>query len=69
MPKRISVTNQSKTGRNLNFHDNYTGSDMSRSQFVNEIRNGNYQSYSVKNINGLATPVSKPDNTKNNNLG
>lgn len=69
MPKRVSVTSQSNTGRNLTFHDNFTGSNMTRNQFVREIKSGNYKNYSVKNINGLDTPVSKPDKTKNNNLG
>lgn len=41
MPKRIKVTKESVTGRNLEFHDNFTGKDMTRSQFVKEINNGN----------------------------
>ncbi|WP_374284170.1 hypothetical protein [Lactococcus sp.] len=69
MPKRIKVTEESESGRNIKFHDNFTGSDMTRSQFVTQIKNGKYENYSVKKINGLDTPVSKPDNTKNNNLG
>lgn len=69
MPKRIKVTKESDTGRNLEFHDNFTGKDMTRSQFVKEINNGNYDSYTVKKINNLDTPVSKPDNSRNNNLG
>ncbi|WP_172188852.1 hypothetical protein [Lentilactobacillus kribbianus] len=68
MPKRIKTTSESASGRNEQFHDNFTGKDMSRSQFVKEIKNGNYDNYSVKKINGLDTPVSKPDKTKNNNL-
>ena len=69
MPKRIKVTKESVTGRNLEFHDNFTGKDMTRSQFVKEINNGNYDNYTVKKINNLDTPVSKPDNSRNNNLG
>ena len=69
MPKRIKVTKESDTGRNLEFHDNFTGKDMTRSQFVKEINNGNYDNYTVKKINNLDTPVSKPDNSRNNNLG
>lgn len=69
MPKRIKVTKESVTGRNLEFHDNFTGKDMTRSQFVKEINNGNYDSYTVKKINNLDTPVSKPDDSRNNNLG
>ena len=42
---------------------------MSRSQFVRQIENGNYDNYHVRNINGVKTPVSNPDNSTNNNLG
>lgn len=66
--KRVTVTQESDSGRNQQFHDNYSGSDMSRSQFVNEIKQGNYSNYHVRNINDVDTPVSNPDNTRNNNL-
>lgn len=69
MPKRITVTQESPSGRNEYFHDNFTGADMSRTQFVREIRNGNYDNYHIRNINGIDTPVSNPDSTRNNNLG
>lgn len=68
MPKRIKVTSESTTGRNETFHDNFTGLDMTRSQFVNKINQGNYANYHVRNINGVPTPVSNPDATRNNNL-
>jgi hypothetical protein len=42
---------------------------MTRGQFVREINNGNYENYHVRNINGIPTPVSNPDSTRNNNLG
>ena len=67
--QRVSVTRESDTGRNERFHDNYKGTDMKRSQFVREINNGNYENYHVRNINGIPTPVSNPDSTRNNNLG
>lgn len=69
MPKRISVTHENSTGRNTNFHDNYTGTNMTRAQFVRQINNGNYENYHVRNINGVPTPVSNPDSSRNNNLG
>ena len=70
MPKsRIIVTSESPTGRNTCFLDTYTGSEMSRSQFIKQIKSGNYNDYYVRNINGVATPVSKPDGCKANNLG
>lgn len=69
MPKRVSVTHESDTGRNERFHDNFTGADMTRNQFVRQIQQGNYEDYHVRNINGVATPVSNPDRNRNNNLG
>ncbi len=69
MPKRVSVTQESDTGRNTRFHDNFTGQDMTRNQFVNAIKSGSYDNYHIRNINGVETPVSNPDSTRNNNLG
>ncbi|MEY8428814.1 hypothetical protein AALA00_14125 [Lachnospiraceae bacterium 46-15] len=69
MPKRITVTRESSTGRNETFHDNFTGADMNRDQFVRQIQQGNYGNYHVRNINGVPTPVSNPDSKRNNNLG
>ena len=68
MPKRVKVTSESNSGRNKRFHDNFTGADMTRSQFVKEIEKGVYSKYHVREINGVKTPVSNPDSTKNNNL-
>ena len=68
MPKRIKVTLENDSGRNTTFHDNYKGSDMTRNEFVNEIKKGNYENYHIRNINGLDTPVSNPDKSRNNNL-
>ena len=59
--KRVTVKRKSDTGRNLQFHDNYTGADMSRARFVQEIERGNYTRYHVRVINGVKTPVSNPD--------
>lgn len=67
--KRIDVTQENTSGRNQKFHDNYTGQDMSRPQFVNKIKNGEYDNYHIRKINNVNTPVSNPDSTKNNNLG
>ena len=66
--KRVTVTGEGNTGRNQKFHDNYTGADMTRKQFVQEINQGNYKNYHVRNINGIDTPVSNPDSSTNNNL-
>lgn len=69
MAKRITVTKESDSGRNLIFKDNYTGKDMNRNQFVNQIKAGNYDNYHVREINGIPTPVSNPDKSSKNNLG
>ena len=67
--KRVTVTRESSTGRNTRFHDNRTGRDMSRPQFVRAIENEQYSNYHVRNINNVPTPVSNPDRRTNNNLG
>ncbi len=69
MNKRVTVTQETDSGRNTRFHDNLTGENMTRTQFVNKINNGSYDDYYVRNVNGLPTPCSKPDGSKNNNLG
>jgi hypothetical protein len=66
--KRISTIIENETGRNLAFHDNFTGRNMSRAQFISEIESGNYANYHVRKINGIKTPVSNPDKTDLNNL-
>jgi len=67
--KKVSVTREDNTGRNTHFKDNYKGNSMTRQQFVNQIKAGNYDNYHVRNINGIDTPVSNPDKSSNNNLG
>ena len=69
MGKRITVTQESDTGRNTKFRDNQTGEIMTRPQFVREIKKGTYDDYYVRKINGVPTPCGKPDGNKNNNLG
>ena len=66
--KRISVIEESKTGRNRKFRDNYSGGDMTRPEFVKKIESGGYANYHVRKVNGVKTPVSNPDSTRNNNL-
>lgn len=69
MPKRVSVKSESGTARNEQFHDNFKNRDMSRAQFVDRIKSGEYENYHVRTINGIETPVSNPDKNRNNNLG
>lgn len=66
--QKVSVLEENSTGRNQQFKDNDTGKIMSASEFVEEIRNGNYPDYHIRNINGIDTPVSNPDSTTDNNL-
>lgn len=42
---------------------------MTRPEFVRQIKQGNYENYHVRVINGIPTPVSNPDRITNNNLG
>jgi len=67
--KRVTVIEESDSGRNLRFHDNRTGSDMTRAQFVKQIQDGNYEKYHVRKLNGVPTPVSNPNSSENDNLG
>ena len=66
--KRVEVTRKSESGRNQRFHDNRTGADMTRAQFVQQIETGNYRNYHVRNINGTKTPASNPDGRQESNL-
>lgn len=66
--KRVTTTHESSSGRNTKFHDNYTGANMTRNQFVKKIESGEYPKYHVREINGVKTPVSNPDPSKDNNL-
>ncbi|MFA6397486.1 MAG: hypothetical protein WDK96_01400 [Candidatus Paceibacterota bacterium] len=68
MAKTVIVTKESESGRNLNFHDNKSGKDMTRTQFVTEIEKGNFDDYHVRMVHGLKTPISNPDQKESNNL-
>ena len=66
---RVKVIQENDSGRNERFKDCTNGNEMNRKQFLKEIKKGNYEEYYVRKINGLDTPVSKPDGKENNNLG
>lgn len=71
MSKSVKTTKENATGRNIRFLDIKTNKEMTRAEFVKEIKknNSNYdKDYYVRKQNGLNTPVSKPDNSKRNNL-
>ena len=65
---KFTVIKESPTGRNESFHHNYTGNDISRAQLVKQIESGKHSDMHVRVINGVKTPVTNPDKTKNNNL-
>jgi molybdopterin converting factor small subunit len=67
--KPVIVLKESKTGRNELFVDQLTGELMDRDGFVSLIESGQYSGYTVASIDGLATPMSKPDKVTSNNLG
>lgn len=69
MGKRITVINETDTGRNQEFRDNVTGRTMSRPDFVRRIEAGEYPNYHVRIIDGVSTPASNPDGSEGNNLG
>ena len=69
MAKTVRVTQEADSGRNQRFVDTRTDTEMTRAQFVRQIDNGKYPDYHVRDINGVATPVSNPDRSEGNNLG
>jgi hypothetical protein len=68
MAKSVVVTVESGSGRNQKFHDNKSGKNMNRPEFVKQIEQGKFGDYHVRKINGLKTPVSNPDRSEGNNL-
>lgn len=67
--KKVEVVRENQTGRNKRFRDGNTGREMTRPEFVREIRRGNYPDYHVRQVEGVPTPASNPDRSKKNNLG
>jgi len=68
MAKSVRVISESESGRNQKFHDDKSGKNMTRAEFVQEIKKGNFDDYHIRMVNGLATPVSNPDRKESNNL-
>lgn len=66
--KPVIVLKEGEKGRNEVFFDLIKNIILSREEFVASIESGDYPAYSVKIINGLPTPVSKPDGRETNNL-
>ena len=59
--KPIVVLKENETGRNELFCDLSNGDIFDREGFVASIENGKYPGYTVASIDGIATPMSKPD--------
>lgn len=68
-PYPIVVLQENKTGRNELFEDSASGLTMTRAEFVQKIQAGQYPHYKIVVMDGIPTPVSKPDKIKENNLG
>lgn len=66
--KPIVVLKEDENGRNELFFDLVKNSVFSREEFIAAIQSGLYPTYTVKIINGLPTPASKPDSRETNNL-
>lgn len=69
MKKRLSVIKESETGRNEVFWDDKLGIAITRDKLVRLIKAGSYPGYHVMKSNGVDTPRSNPDKSKDNNLG
>lgn len=70
--KNLRVTKESSTGRNLEFKNIGNHEKLTARQLVKRLESGNSvynDGYYVKNQDGQKYIVSKPDRTKNNNLG
>ncbi|NDD67024.1 hypothetical protein EBZ35_05185 [bacterium] len=63
------VIHENETGRNELFCDLVTGNVFERETFVLAIESGEYSGYTIASIDGLDTPISKPDSVISNNLG
>ena len=70
VPKSMVIKIQeNKTGANILFYDFNKKIVMTKDEFLIEIKNGNYSSYSYKVVDGVEIPISKRDRFKFNNLG
>lgn len=67
--KSVIVLKESATGLNEVFYDFVKEKMMSRDEFNDEIKSGNYEGYKVIEKGSVSFPVSKPDGIAANNLG
>lgn len=66
---KLFVVKESKKGKNLSYFDFEKSVILSKSEFISEIKIGNYPFYEIRIIKGDETPVSKKDKNIPNNLG
>ncbi len=66
--RNIKTIQESNSGRNERFKNINTGREYSRRELVNEIENGKVEKAHIRITNGIKTPCSNPDKSKNNNL-
>ena len=66
---RLKVVRESDSGRNERFKDTQTGQELSRSETVRRIENGQYPGYHVRKVHGKKTPTSNPNQSDADNLG
>lgn len=71
--KKLVVTKENKTGRNIEFQDVGNNRKMSNTKLIKRLKRGNSiynENYCVKHDkNGNEYVSSKPDGSMNNNLG
>lgn len=68
---KVKVIKENQTGRNILFQNTGNHEIMTLNQFVNKIENDNSvysENYYVRVQNGVKTPVSKPNDSKTDNL-
>ncbi len=66
---KVFVVKESKKGKNLFYFDFEKSLILSRSEFISEIKTGNYPFYEIRIVKGDETPVSKKNKNIPNNLG
>jgi hypothetical protein len=69
LKSKVVVIKESKKGKNLLYLDVDNSTILAKSEFILQIKDGQYPRYEIRTINGEETPVSKKDNTIPNNLG
>jgi hypothetical protein len=67
--KCLEVVEENDTHRNIKFLNRTTGVTTDLPETVRAIEDGLLPDYYVREINGVKTPVSMPDQSESNNLG